>query len=115
VIHGTPSRFTDPARFSFAHGSKGGKPFPVPTNVYDETISTLKNAVEKAKISSGDQQQAIRKLSQLAQAAESDFTPKSSIQDLIQKENEDSWKYGGRTVFGFSSKNSNDDTLSNPE
>ncbi|GMQ29672.1 DUF763 domain-containing protein [Algoriphagus confluentis] len=104
VIHGTPSRFTDPARFSFAHGSKGGKPFPVPTKVYDETIATLKTAVEKAKISSTDQQQAIKKLSELAQAAESDFTPKSRLQDLIQKENEDAWKYGGRTIDGYAKK-----------
>jgi len=104
VIHGTPSRFSDPARFAFAHGSKGGTPFPVPTKVYDETISTLKNAVEKAKISSTDQQQAIRKLSQLAQAAESNFVPNASLQELIQKEKEDSWKYGGRTMWGFSKK-----------
>lgn len=27
VIYGTPSRFTDPARFSFAHGGKDGHPF----------------------------------------------------------------------------------------
>ncbi|MCO6476101.1 MAG: DUF763 domain-containing protein, partial [Phaeodactylibacter sp.] len=39
VIYGTPSRFQDPARYSFAHGGKDGKPFPVPTKVYDETIS----------------------------------------------------------------------------
>ncbi|MFN3761211.1 MAG: DUF763 domain-containing protein [Algoriphagus aquaeductus] len=104
VIHGTPSRFTDPARFSFAHGSKGGKPFPVPTKVYDETIATLRNAVEKAKISSTDQQQAIKKLSELAQAAESDFTPTTVIQELVQKENEESWKYGGRTIVGYSKK-----------
>lgn len=115
VIHGTPSRFTDPARFSFAHGSKGGKPFPVPTKVYDETIATLKTAVEKAKISSTDQQQAIKKLSDLSQEAESDFTPKSGVQDLIQKENEDAWKYGGRTIYGFSPKNVQNDNLSNSE
>ena len=34
VIHGTPSRFKDPARFSFAHGGKDGHPFPVPTKVH---------------------------------------------------------------------------------
>ena len=39
VIHGTPSRFTDPARFSFAHGGKDGHPFPVPTMVYDEALN----------------------------------------------------------------------------
>ena len=30
VVHGAPSRFSDPARFSFAHGGKDGHPFPVP-------------------------------------------------------------------------------------
>lgn len=30
VVHGTPTRFSDPARFSFAHGGKDGHPFPVP-------------------------------------------------------------------------------------
>ena len=27
VIHGAPTRFSDPARFSFAHGRKDGYPF----------------------------------------------------------------------------------------
>jgi len=27
LIHGTPTRFSDPARFSFAHGGKDGHPF----------------------------------------------------------------------------------------
>jgi uncharacterized protein len=30
VVHVAPSRFSDPARFSFAHGGKDGHPFPVP-------------------------------------------------------------------------------------
>ena len=30
VIHGTPTRFSDPARFSFALGGKDRHPFPVP-------------------------------------------------------------------------------------
>src|SRR5690606_28813704 len=30
VIHGTPTRFSDPARFSFALGGKDRYPFPVP-------------------------------------------------------------------------------------
>ena len=41
VVHGAPCRFTDPARFSFAHGGKDGHPFPVPLKVYDETIRVL--------------------------------------------------------------------------
>jgi uncharacterized protein len=102
VIHGTPSRFSDPARFSFAHGAKGGKPFPVPTKVYDETISALKSAVEKAKIGETDKQKAIQKLTNLAQKAEADFIPNDRFEDLLQKEKDDAWKYGGRTIHGFS-------------
>ena len=36
VVHGAPYRFSDPARFSFAHGGKDRHPFPVPLKVYDE-------------------------------------------------------------------------------
>ena len=49
VIHGAPYRFTDPARFSFAHGGKDRHPFPVPLKVYDETISVLKAAGTKSE------------------------------------------------------------------
>src|SRR5690606_8777556 len=66
VIHGTPSRFADPARFSFAHGGKDGHPFPVPLKVYDETINVLKTSVEKAKVGLTEKQQAIKQLSVLA-------------------------------------------------
>jgi uncharacterized protein len=106
VIHGTPSRFSDPARFSFAHGSKGGRPFPVPTKVYDETISTLKHAVEKAKLGETDKNEAIKKLTKLAQKVEENFIAEESFESILQKENEDSWKYGGRTLQGFSHKES---------
>jgi uncharacterized protein len=100
VIHGTPSRFKDPARFSFAHGGKDGHPFPVPLKVYDETIGTLQYAVEKAKLGLTDKAEAIKKLHEIAVRAEKDFTPNSNFDELIQKERDDSWKYGGKTVFG---------------
>jgi hypothetical protein len=99
LIHGTPSRFSDPARFAFAHGGKTGRPFPVPTLVYDETITTLRQAVDKAKIGQTDKLKAIQKLTALAQKAEIHFEPKQSLDELIQKERDDSWKYGGRTRF----------------
>src|SRR6185369_959019 len=50
VIHGTPSRFSDPARFSFAHGGKDGHPFPVPLKIYDESIGVLRRALDGAKV-----------------------------------------------------------------
>jgi uncharacterized protein len=104
VIHGTPSRFSDPARFSFAHGGKGGRPFPVPTKVYDETIDTLKKSVEKAKIGDSDKLTAIKKLTLFAQKSESNFIPNENFDSLLQKERDDAWKYGGRTINGFSKK-----------
>jgi hypothetical protein len=100
VIYSTPSRFKDPARFSFAHGGKDGHPFPVPLKVYDETISTLQNAVQKAKLDNSDKQTAIRKLHDIARQAEENFTAKDNVEELIQKERDESWKYGGKTVFG---------------
>lgn len=100
VIHGTPSRFRDPARFSFAHGGKDGHPFPVPITVYNETISTLQTAVYKAKLGQSDKAEAIKKLHEIAARAEKDFIPNSNFNELIQREREKSWKYGGKTVFG---------------
>lgn len=100
VIYGTPSRFTDPARFSFAHGGKDGHPFPVPINVYDETIEVLSKAVQQAKIGHSDKQHAIHQLSIISRNVEKDFVPNDNFEALIEKENRDSWKHGGKTIFG---------------
>jgi len=100
VIYGTPSRFKDPARFSFAHGGKDGHPFPVPLKVYDETLSVLSKAIEKAKIGQGDKLQAIQKLGELSRQAEKDFTPNDNFEELVERERAESWKYGGKTIFG---------------
>jgi hypothetical protein len=100
VIHGAPSRFKDPARFAFAHGGKDGHPFPVPIKVYDETIGILQMAVQKAKVGQSDKQDVLRKLHDLAQRAEKDFTPTGNVEEWIEKESNESWKYGGRTVLG---------------
>ena len=108
VIHGTPTRFKDPARFSFAHGGKDGHPFPVPTKVYDETIEVLHNAVQKAKLGVTDKNDAIKKLHQISSSAEKDFVPNpirnNNFESLVQKERDDSWKYRGKTVFGDAKK-----------
>jgi len=100
VIHGTPSRFNDPARFSFAHGGKDGHPFPVPIKTYDEVISTLQKAVQRARIGQADKVEAIKKIHEIAARAEKDFIPSDNLKQLIQKEIEESWKFGGKTVFG---------------
>jgi uncharacterized protein len=100
VIHGTPSRFKDPARFSFAHGGKDGHPFPVPTKTYDEVITTLQRAIQRAKIGQNDKAEAIKKIHEIAAKAEKDFIPTDNLTQLIEKEIAESWKYGGKTVFG---------------
>jgi len=100
IIYGTPSRFTDPARFSFANGGKDGHPFPVPVNVYDETLKVLSGAIEKAKIGQSDKLQAIKKLGELSRQAEENFTPNDNFEQLLERERNDSWKYGGKTIFG---------------
>lgn len=104
VIYGTPSRFADPARFSFAHGGKDGHPFPVLTKTYDESIRVLKTAVAKAKIGSSDKLKALKSLSVAAKRLENNFKPNGNLQDVINKERVDSWKYGGRTVNGRAQK-----------
>jgi hypothetical protein len=100
VIHGTPSRFSDPARFSFAHGGKDGAPFPVPTKVYDETIHILEDSVAKSKLGDKDKSEAIKNLTKVAQLVEKNFEPNTNFEKVIQRERDNSWKYGGRTIFG---------------
>lgn len=100
IIYGTPTRFDDPARYSFAHGGKDGHPFPVPIKVFDETINTLQTAIQRAKIGNSDKMDAIRKLSEISRNAEKDFTPNTNFDALIQKERNESYKYGGKTIFG---------------
>ena len=103
VIHGTPSRFKDPARFSFAHGGKDGHPYPVQTKVYDETITELKNALDRSKIGFSDKKQAFKNLSKISRDLEKGFSPdKRDYDKFISKEREESYLYGGRTAYGKS-------------
>jgi hypothetical protein len=98
VMHGAPCRFTDPARFSFAHGGKDGHPFPVPLKVYDETIRVLKSAVVKAKLGQGEELAAIQRLDTQARLLERTATG-PSVDAVIASERVASARYGGRTVF----------------
>jgi hypothetical protein len=113
VIHGAPSRFNDPARFSFAHGGKDGHPFPVPVNTYDETLGILHTAIHKAKLGNTDKQAAIKNLSFVTQMLEESFEPApGAFEKALARERADSWKYGGRTVFGKAKPPKNNGQLS---
>src|SRR5690606_20473153 len=96
VLHGAPCRFTDPARFSLAHGGKDRHPFPVPTRVYDHTIGVLRTAVRQAKLGREEELAAIRRLD--AQARRLERTAKGpSVDALIASERGHSHEYGGRS------------------
>lgn len=100
VLHGTPCRFSDPARFSLAHGGKDRHPFPVPTAVFDQTIGVLRQAVQQAKLGNEERLDAIRRLD--AQARRLEATARGpSVDAYIAQERRDSHRYGGRSVFGW--------------
>lgn len=98
VIHGTPSRFSDPARFSFAHGGKDGHPFPVPLKVYDESIRVLQESIEKSKLGYGEKSDCLKKLHTTALRIESQCEPEADFDAVIQRERLNSRAWGGKTV-----------------
>jgi uncharacterized protein len=100
VVHGAPYRFTDPARFSFAHGGKDRHPFPVPLKVYDETISVMKAAVTKAKLGQDDKLAALKRLDDESRRVER-CAAGTTVPEVIADELRLSHAYGGRSVFGW--------------
>src|SRR5579864_7202109 len=97
VIHGAASRFSDPARFSMAHGGKDGHPFPVPLKVYDETIRVLKSAVGRAKLGNADRLHAIKRLDSESRVLER-VASGPSFDQFVRDERAKSAEYDGRTV-----------------
>jgi hypothetical protein len=100
VVHGAPCRFTDPARFSLAHGGKDRHPYAVPCAVYDQTIGVLKSAVANAKLGQDEKLDALRRLDQQARRLERDASG-PSLPEFVAQERSDSHAYGGRSVFGL--------------
>jgi hypothetical protein len=98
VVYGTPCRFTDPGRFSCAHGGKDGHPFPVPLRVYDRTIAVLRRAIEGARLGNGERLAAIRRLDQQARRLEG-WVAGPELPEWIASERRASASFGGRTVF----------------
>jgi uncharacterized protein len=105
VVHGTPCRFSDPARFSLAHGGKDRHPFPVPLRVYDETIRVLKSAVEKASLGREEELGALKRLDQQARQLET-WAESPSFEAVLADERRASPTYDGRSVFGWEQSSS---------
>ena len=99
VVHGTPTRFTDPARFSFAHGGKDGHPFPVPLKTYDESIAVLRRALDAAKLGNSDKIDGFKRLDSFVRGIEKRFSPRADFNAAMKHEREISKSIGGRTVL----------------
>ena len=99
VVHGAPSRFSDPARFSFAHGGKDGHPFPVPLKTYDESINWLRNSLDGARIGDNDKNDGLRRLERFLRSVETELKPEAHFEAAIAHENAISPSLIGRTVF----------------
>ncbi|MBV9181865.1 MAG: DUF763 domain-containing protein, partial [Acidobacteria bacterium] len=98
VIHGAPTRFSDPARFSFAHGGKDGHPFPVPLRTYDETIQVLCRSLEAAKLGNSVKTEGLQRLDRFVQAIERLHVPRADFVNEIARENSISPSLDGTTA-----------------
>jgi hypothetical protein len=99
VVHGAPSRFSDPARFSFAHGGKDRRPFPVPLKTYDHSINFLRSSLDAAKIGDRDKLEGFRRLENFVRTVETRAAPEADFSATIAHENAISRSLGGRSVF----------------
>jgi len=100
VVHGAPCRFSDPARFSLAHGGKDGHPFPVPLRVYDQTIVVLRDAIARARLGHDDRVAAIRRLDVQARALERRNAGGVTFAQFVAEERAHADDYGGRMAVG---------------
>ena len=99
VVHGTPTRFTDPARFSFAHGGKDRHPFPVPLKTYDESLNFLRRSLDAARVGDREKLDGFRRLEQFARKVETRLQPQANFPAVISHEDAISHSLGGRSVF----------------
>jgi hypothetical protein len=100
MVHGAPSRFSDPARFSFALGGKDGHPFPVPLKAYDESLSVLRRALDAAKLGHTEKVDGFKRLDDLVRTVERQIQPKANFERVLKHERAISPALNGRTVKG---------------
>ena len=99
VVHGAPSRFSDPARFSFAHGGKDRHPFPVPLKTYDESLDYLRTTLDAAKLGDKDKIEGFRRLERFVRQVETRLEPEANFDTVIAHEKAISRSLDGRSVL----------------
>lgn len=100
VIHGDATRFEDPARFAFAVGGKDGRPHPIDTESFDETVSMLQDTIDKSKMGDKEKSDGLKRLHKAAVSGESKGVPLDFISDLIDNEWNHAEENGGKTFMG---------------
>jgi uncharacterized protein len=99
VVHGAPSRFSDPARFSFSLGGKDGHPFPVPLKTYDESIAVWRRGLDGATLGNSEKVEGFKRLERFVRGVEENFQPTSDFAKAVAQEHAISASLGRRTVF----------------
>jgi len=107
VVHGAPSRFNDPARFSFAHGGKDGHPAPVPLKTYDESLNFLRHSLHAARLGHSEKLDGFRRLDGFARMVETHLKPKADFEAVVRHENAISPSLNGRTVLDDKRRSTN--------
>jgi hypothetical protein len=99
VVHGAQSRFSDPARFSFALGGKDGHPFPVPLKTYDESIAVLRRGLDSAKVGHTEKVDGFKRLERFVRKVEETYQPVAHFAEVVTHERNVSASLDGRSVL----------------
>lgn len=67
LIYGARASWSDPVKYSFAHGGKDGVPHPVARRVYDESIRYLYGAIEGAEVEREERTSALKRLAKFSE------------------------------------------------
>ncbi|WP_299522925.1 DUF763 domain-containing protein [uncultured Methanobrevibacter sp.] len=62
LVFGEPASWEDPVKYSFTHGGKDGFPYPVDKEVYDNSINTMRDAIDQARLKKDEKMKAIKRL-----------------------------------------------------
>jgi len=99
VVHGTPARFSDPARYSFALGGKDRHPFPVPLKTYDQSIDVLRRSLDAARLGDAEKLDGFKRLDRFVGVVAERYSPEADLAAVVAHEEAISPSLGGRTVF----------------
>ena len=99
VVHGAPSRFSDPARFSFALGGKDRHPFPVPLKTYDESLAVLRRSLDAARLEGREKLEGFARLERFVRAVEQRCAPQADFRAIVAHEHAISASLDGRSVL----------------